>query len=93
MGASRGRVMRVFLLQGGIVGLIGSFFGSGLAYVILIAWQAIARNPDGTIMFSVSIGPDLVILAALLATVTGLAAAIMPAVRAAKLDPVVAIRG
>jgi lipoprotein-releasing system permease protein len=93
MGAGRARVMRVFLLQGGIVGLIGSFFGSALAYLILIGWQTIARNPDGTIMFPVSIGPDLVALAALLATATGVVAAIMPAVRAAKLDPVVAIRG
>jgi lipoprotein-releasing system permease protein len=35
----------------------------------------------------------LFILTALLATITGLLAAMAPAVRAAKLDPVVAIRG
>jgi lipoprotein-releasing system permease protein len=93
MGASRGQIMRVFLVQGGLVGLLGSIAGTGLARAILAIWLSFARNPDGTPLFPVVIGPDLMILAAVLATVTGLVAAILPAVRAARLDPVVAIRG
>jgi lipoprotein-releasing system permease protein len=93
MGASRSQIMRIFLLQGAIVAFTGSLIGSLIARGALAVWLTFARNPDGTEMFPVEIGTDLVLLAALLATVVGLLAAIMPARRAAQLDPVVAIRG
>jgi lipoprotein-releasing system permease protein len=93
MGASRGQIMRIFLAQGGLVAFAGSLIGTGLARLILLVWETIARNPDGTPLFPVEIGLDLALLAALLATVVGLLAAIMPARRAAHLEPVVAIRG
>jgi lipoprotein-releasing system permease protein len=92
MGASRRQVMNVFLIQGGIVGLVGSFIGSGLAAVFLYAWQATLKNPDGTPLFLLEFDPKLVAWAAAIATLTGLLAAMTPARRAAKLDPVVAIR-
>jgi lipoprotein-releasing system permease protein len=93
MGASQGQIMRVFLAQGGLVAFVGSLIGTGLAQLIVLVWQTFARNPDGTPLFPVEIGLDLVLLATLLATVVGLLAAIMPARRAARLEPAVAIRG
>jgi lipoprotein-releasing system permease protein len=92
MGASRRQVMNVFLIQGGVVGLAGSFVGSGIAAFALHLWQVTVRNPDGTPLFLLEFDPRLVLWAAAIATVTGLAAAATPARRAAKLDPVVAIR-
>jgi lipoprotein-releasing system permease protein len=92
MGASRRQVMNVFLIQGGIVGLVGSFIGSGLAAMFLFAWQSTLKNPDGTPLFLLQFDPALVAWAAAIATVTGLLAAVTPARRAAKLDPVAAIR-
>jgi lipoprotein-releasing system permease protein len=92
MGASRAQVTRVFLIQGGVVGLVGSFAGSGIAALGLFLWQAMLRNPDGTPLFLVRFDPGLVAWAAVIATLTGLAAAVSPARRAARLDPVVAIR-
>ena len=77
----------------GVVALAGSLLGSALARIILFAWQAFAKNADGTPLFPVELGMDLVVMAAVLATIVGLLAAIMPALRAARLDPVVAIRG
>jgi lipoprotein-releasing system permease protein len=44
-------------------------------------------------MFPLALEPPLFALALLLATLTGLVAAFAPALRAARLDPVVAIRG
>ncbi|WP_062016457.1 ABC transporter permease [Aureimonas sp. AU4] len=93
MGASRGQIMRVFLVQGGLLGLAGSFFGSALARLFLSVWQILARNPDGTPFFSIDIQTSLFAMASLLATVCGVLAAMVPALRAARLDPVVAIRG
>jgi lipoprotein-releasing system permease protein len=93
MGASRGQMLRVFLIQGGLVALIGSFFGSALARGILQIWLTYARNPDGTPFFAIGIDPGLYALSAFLATASGVLAAVVPALRASRLDPVVAIRG
>jgi lipoprotein-releasing system permease protein len=93
MGGSRGQIMRVFLIQGAVVGLLGSMIGSAAATLLMVAWRAVARNPDGTPMFDLQIDPHLYFWAALIATLTGLVAAVTPALRAARLDPVVAIRG
>ena len=93
MGTSRGQILRVFLLQGGLLGFIGSLFGTAMGVAALIYWHAVQRQADGSELFPLILEQRLFVLAALLATLTGLLAATAPAVRAAKLDPVVAIRG
>ncbi len=87
MGATRPRMLRVFLLQGAVFGLIGSLAGSLLGYGL--AWSF---NTFGPRLFTVSVSPSLILMSVLLATVTGLIAAAVPARRAARLDPVTAIR-
>jgi lipoprotein-releasing system permease protein len=93
MGATRGQILRTFLLQGGIVGLCGSLLGSALAWLFLALWQTLARAPDGTPLFMITVEAPLVLIAAGGATLVGILAAFIPARRAAGLDPVVAIRG
>lgn len=93
MGASRGQILRVFLIQGGVLGLVGSLFGSGLGMASLLVFHALMRNADGTEFFPLVLDWDLPSQAAALATLTGVLAAMTPALRAARLDPVVAIRG
>ena len=51
------------------------------------------RNADGTPLFPLTMNTQLFVSTALLATLTGLAAAVAPALRGARLDPVEAIRG
>lgn len=92
MGAPRARVLRVFLIEGALMGFTGSALGSLLAWGFLLLWRGVARNPDGTPMFSVEIEPGLFIAAAAGATLVGILSAAIPARRAARLDPVVAIR-
>lgn len=93
MGISRGQVMRVFLLQGGLLGLAGAVLGCAVGTVALQVWLAYALTPEGTPLFQVTLEPSLYVLALGIATLTGLLAALAPALRAARLDPVVAIRG
>ncbi len=93
MGVSRGQVLRVFLLQGGLLGFGGALAGTGMGALGLAAWKQFQRNADGTPMFPLSFEPELFAAALALATLTGLLAAFAPALRAARLDPVVAIRG
>jgi len=93
MGASRGQILRVFLLQGAALGLAGALIGSALGAAAIVLWGALLKNPDGTPLFPLELDPKLFIASALLATLSGLVAAYVPALRGARLDPVVAIRG
>lgn len=92
-GTSRRQVLRLFLLQGGLMGLMGSVVGSAAGWAFLIAWRGIAKNPDGTQLFPIAFDPMLFAYAALGATLVGTLAAVFPARQAARLDPAVAIRG
>jgi len=92
MGASRAMVLQVFLIQGAVVGAVGSLVGSGLAFALLKVFSHIYRNADGSPLFSAELEPRFIVMAALVATLVGLASALIPARRAARMDPVQAIR-
>jgi lipoprotein-releasing system permease protein len=87
MGTTRRQMLRVFLLQGAIFGLAGSVIG-GLAGYGLVG----AFNTFGPKLFYIPVDPWLLVAAAVLATVTGIVSAAIPARRASGLDPVEAIR-
>ena len=93
MGISQGQILRLFLLQGGLLGFGGSLAGCGIGALALVLWQRFALNADGTPLFPLEFDATLFTVALVLASFTGLAAAFAPALRAARLDPVVAIRG
>ena len=93
MGASRAQIQRVFLIQGAVLAFVGSLLGSALGAGALIYWHAVARQADGTELFPLILERSLFIWTSILATLTGLVAAAAPALRAARLDPVEAIRG
>lgn len=92
MGASRGMILQVFLIQGAVVGAVGSIFGSMLAFTLLNVFSAIYRNADGQPLFAAELEFRFILVAALVATLVGLLSALIPARRAAKMDPVQAIR-
>ncbi len=93
MGASTGEITRIFLVQGGMVGLAGSALGIALGMGLAFVFQRVAKSPGGEALFPIALTPRLVLQAALIATVTGVVAAIAPARRAARLDPAAAIHG
>ena len=87
MGTTRPQMLRVFLVQGGLFGLAGSVVGALAGYGLVGAF-----NTFGPKLFFIPVNPWLPVFAALLATVTGIVAAAVPARRASRLDPVEAIR-
>lgn len=87
VGATRPKMLRVFLLQGAVFGLLGSIVGSALGYALVWAF-----NSFGPRFFEVPVPVGLIVSAMLIATITGLISASIPARRAARLDPVTAIR-
>jgi lipoprotein-releasing system permease protein len=93
MGSARGQILRIFLIQGGVLGFVGSLAGSLVGAAALMVWHRYARQADGTELFPLTIAPSLFVSSAALATVTGVIAGLVPALRAARLDPVDAIHG
>jgi lipoprotein-releasing system permease protein len=93
MGTSQGQILRIFLLQGALLGFAGSLIGTAAGAGTLVYWHSALRQADGSEIFPLVLEPSLFISAMILASLTGVAAAAVPAMRAAKLDPVVAIRG
>ena len=92
VGTPRGLVLRVFLIQGGVVGLFGSLVGSALGATFAFDFEHMAMNPDGSPTFPVQLDLALFASASLLAISIGLIAAVIPARRAARLDPAEVIR-
>ena len=88
MGTRRRQMLLVFLVQGAVLGLAGSAVGA-LAGLGLVA----AFNVFGPGLFFIPLPPALVPAAMAVATLAGMGAALVPASRASRLDPVEAIRG
>lgn len=92
VGTPARRVLLIFLIQGGVLGLTGSFLGSGLGVVFVRLFEQMTRAADGTTRFPVTVDAQLLLFATALATGVGLLAAVIPARRASRLDPATAIR-
>jgi lipoprotein-releasing system permease protein len=86
-GATQAQILRIFLIQGAVFGLLGSILGSIVSYTLVYVF-----NTFGPDLFYIHIPASLILIAMLLATLTGVLAAAVPSRRAAALDPVVAIR-
>ncbi len=105
MGATRGAIMRIFLITGASIGIVGTIAGLLLGLLITYNIQAIqaflsrVTNQqlwDPTVRFlsdipaEVNVGEVLSVL--LMAMVLSLLATLYPSWRAARLDPVQALR-
>lgn len=92
MGTTRGQVLRIFLLQGALVGAFGSVLGLVLAVTLIAAFTTFVRGSDGLPLFSIALAPTTALQTALVATLCGVLAGVAPARRAAAMDPAQAIR-
>ncbi len=92
MGTTRAQILRVFLLQGAVVGAVGSALGILIAVALIWGFTHFVKGSDGLPLFNITLPWDTGLKVALLASVCGVVAAIAPARRAAAMDPAQAIR-
>ncbi|WP_375462950.1 lipoprotein-releasing ABC transporter permease subunit [uncultured Methylobacterium sp.] len=101
MGATSGTVMRVFLINGALIGLVGTLAGLGLGTLITLNIKPIQRVLfpgawDPTVRFLAEIpaemNPTEIAVVVLTSFLLALAATLYPSWRAARLDPVQALR-
>lgn len=89
IGASTGSVVRHFIGESAVIGLIGGLLGLGLGAVVVTLGNA-AGAESGNMIFLLTV--ELAVGAVAFATVLGVLAGTYPAIHAARLDPVVAFR-
>ncbi len=91
VGAQDRQVLTIFLIESGIIGLIGGVLGVVLGASLSIGAVYVARQftsiPVGT-----AITPQLVVGALLFSAVVGMVSGVLPARKAAKMEPVDALR-
>ena len=91
MGAGRWFVMVVFVSQGALIGLMGGLFGAAVGYGVLLAFPGRETFGPGQSGLPIDITQGAYGLAIILTTLGAIAASILPARAAARLDPVTAI--
>jgi lipoprotein-releasing system permease protein len=88
-GVSRFFILQVFVLEGVFIGITGSISGALLAWAALVPFPPIAQVQGGGL--PIDVGQGGFVIAVVLTTLASALASIIPARRAARLDPVEAI--
>lgn len=89
MGASRGFVVAVFVIQGALIGILGGLVGAGLGYLLLSPFPPPELATTGDLPIDVRQGAYG--LAIGLTALGAILASILPARAAARVDPVTVI--
>ncbi len=91
-GTQARAVTRIFLVQGAVLGGVGSLVGIAIGTALALFFASMARNPDGSATFPVALTPLLYGRSIAIAMAVGLLAAVLPARDATRMDPATVIR-
>jgi putative ABC transport system permease protein len=89
IGGSRARIIRELVAEAAGIGLIGGLIGLALGATVVVVANELGRA-SGNVLFDLT--PATAVFAVGFSTILGMAAGIIPAWSAARLDPVSALR-
>jgi len=95
LGAKSSDVMNIFLIESSLLGFVGGVIGSALGTLFGFALSGISSGssgPFGPSSLAPAFTPELVLFAIIFSTIIGAASGALPARRAARLNPVEALR-
>src|SRR3989344_2826643 len=90
IGARNGDVLQIFLMEAGMIGLVGGLFGTALGSGIALAVGSFSKQAGFLLIIKLEVG--VLLLGLLFAFVIGMLSGILPAYQASKLKPVDALR-
>ena len=89
IGGARSRIVRELVVESALIGFIGGVTGLVLGAIVVMLANEAGRS-SGTILFDLT--PQTALIAILFGTILGALAGFVPALHAARLDPVTALR-
>lgn len=92
MGIKDRTASLIFLFEGLLLGIMGATLGVGLGLGLGYLFMTFALNPDGSPVVALSIDYGFIGLSALIAVLSATLAALIPARRSAKLNPMEVIK-
>ncbi len=92
MGVNDRSASLIFLFQGLILGIIGGFIGIALGLGLSYSFMIFATNPDGSPVVEIVINYNFIALSFLIAVAASTLAALIPAKKSSKLQPIEVIR-
>lgn len=92
MGLKNRTSSYVFLFEGLILGVLGAIFGILFGLGLGYSFTKFALNPDGTPVIALYISTSFIVISGLIAVAASVLAALIPAIRSSKLNPIDIIR-
>jgi putative ABC transport system permease protein len=92
VGAKNKEILYIFVIESGMLGLMGGIIGAVLGIGLAFSVSAIANSVVGTEIFAVQFSYPLIFGSIAFAFAIGLISGLMPAIQASKLKPVDALR-
>jgi lipoprotein-releasing system permease protein len=92
MGIKDKTASLIFLFEGLLLGVMGAILGVAFGLLLGVAFTKFAINPDGTPVVELYINYGFIGLSAIIAVASAIIAALIPARRSSKLNPIEVIR-
>lgn len=92
MGIKDKEASLIFIFEGLLLGIAGAIIGIVLGLLLCFSFTKFAVNPDGTPVVALYINDSFILFSGVLAILSAVVAAFIPANRSSKLDPIEVIR-